>query len=266
MKKEMQGKAIAIEGTSFIVNIERQELIERDDPDNEISFVTQMKDCGDHYEMKYNRREKNTRNMSNPDDVVIVEIPPLTKLDPEGMAARYGLTIGDLKTKTDFEVIVDQDLWKQRLSGVLPTIDIAGDHFVIDLRLQELRHAQNFNPVISLRSFDMDAEGDHYMAFYHPFMRQLVNLDPKLTEFPDGVIAIKMPNELGLDPVAAARKYGIDERELVRLYPIQKGLKAEIIPLSETNVPTLIQKNRQSLKEEHEEISKNRRLKRGRGL
>lgn len=262
----MQGKTIVIEETSFIVNIERQELIEQDDPDNEISFVTQMKDCGDHYEMKYNRREKNTHNTANVDDVVIVEVPTLIELDPEGMAARYGLTIGDLKNKTDFEVIVDQDLWKQRLSGVLPTIDIAGERFVIDLRLQELRHAQNFTPVISLRSFDMDDEGDHYIAFYHPFMRQVVNIDPKLTEFPDGVIAIKMPNELGLDPVAAARKYGMDERELVRLYPIQKDLKAETIPLSETNVPALIQKNRQALREEHEQIRNNRRLKRGRRL
>jgi len=266
MKKEMQGKTIVIEGTSFKINIEQQALIEQDDPENTISFVTQMKDCGDHYEMEYNRRLKNTQDTADTENVVTIEVPTLIELDPEGMAARYDLTIGDLKNKTDFEVIVDQHLWQQRQSGVLPTIDIAGEHFVIDLRLQEFRHAQNFTPIISLRSLDLDSKGDHYMAFYHPFLRQVVNIDPKLTEFPEGVVAIKMPNELGLDPIAAARKYRIDEKVLARLYPMQKELKADIVPLSETGIPALIQKNRQALRSEHEQIRSNRKFKRGRGL
>ena len=79
------------------------------------------------------------------------------------------------------------------------------------------------------------------------------SIDPKLTEFPQGVIQIKLPNEIGLDPVATARKYGMNERELLRRYPIQKELKAEVIPLSETGIPRLIRQNKEQLQREHEE-------------
>ncbi|MBL4677195.1 MAG: hypothetical protein JKY70_13465, partial [Mucilaginibacter sp.] len=145
--------------------------------------------------------------------------------------------------------------------GVLPQIDIAGEKFNIDLRLHELRHAEYFFPVISLKSLDLTDDGWHYEAFYEPVMKQVTTLDTKLTEFPDGIIKIKIPNEIGLDPVGTARIYGMTERDLLRRYPIQKELKAEVIPLSETQVPRLIRQNREQLQREHEQIT--RRMKPG---
>jgi hypothetical protein len=115
--------------------------------------------------------------------------------------------------------------------------------------------------VLSLKSFELRPDGRTYEAYYHPVIKQVVQIDPGLTEFPDGVVKIQIPNEIGLDPVAAARAYRINERELLRRYPIQKNLKAEVIALSETHIPALIQRNREQLRKAHEEITRRIRPK-----
>jgi hypothetical protein len=92
-------------------------------------------------------------------------------------------------------------------------------------------------------------------------MKQVVELDPRLLEFPEGVVKLKIPNEIGLDPVATARQYGMDERELLRRHPIQKDLKAEVIPLSDTHIPALIRRNKEALQREHQENAQRLRPK-----
>lgn len=240
--------------TDFLVDVDKQALREAQRPDNELSFVNDMKDMGSHYLLNYDIVEKTpTPAVLDPLTWLPFHIPPLVQLDPEGMSEKYGVPVDQLAGKTDFEVIVDQAALAKREQGILPQIDIAGEKFIIDLRLEELRHAEFFFPVLSLKSFDLTEDGWHYLAFYEPIMKQVVNIDPGLTEFPNGIIHIKLPNEIGLDPVDTARKYGMDERELLRRHPIQKELKAEIIPLSETNIPRLIQQNKEKLRRDHEE-------------
>jgi hypothetical protein len=245
-----------IEGTAFVVDIERQVLRQSDNASNEISFINSMLDQGDQYRLFYDPARKNIpQSEFDPAIMKEVTVPPLVGLDPEGMAAKYGFKPEELKGKTDFEVIVDQQLLEQRRQGALPRINIAGEEFFVDLRLQELRHAKTFHPVLSLNSFELTDDGWHYEAYYHPVIRQLVPLDPKLLELPEHVVKIKIPNEIGLDPVGAARAYGIDEMVLLRRYPPQKDLKAEVIPLSETHIPALIRQNREQLQKEHRENS-----------
>ena len=254
------------EQLSFEVDIEKQVLRQTNDQSHEISFIKDMTDLGDHYLLPFDLSTKRVADQtSNPDHVEPIIVPAMVALDPEGMATKYGLTQEQLKGKTDFEVIVDQQALEQRHKGVLPQIDIAGEKFTVDLRLQELRHSQYFFPALSLKSFELTSDGWHYEAYYHPVIKQTVELDPKLLEFPEGVIRIKIPNELGLDPVATAAIYGMSEREVLRRHPIPKELKAELIPLAETEVPRLIRQNREQLQQEHREnaqkLQPRRRLK-----
>lgn len=249
-----------IEGITFLVDLDKQVLRQTNDLSNEISFIKDMLDKGTHYRLFYDPERKNVpRQTYDPMQLKEIEVPPLVTLDPEGMAARYGTTVEQLKGKTDFEVIVDQELLEQRLSGALPRINIAGEQFIVDLRLQELRHAQHFHPVLSLKSFNLSNDGWKYEAFYHPVMKQVVRIDPKLTEFPDSVIKIELPNEIGLDPIGAARGYGLNMRDLLRLHPIRRELKATVIPLSETHIPALIQSNREQLQKDHAENARRMR-------
>ena len=254
MKNSMDPVVIEIHGTAFAVDLERQVLRRITGPDTVISFIKNMVDHGDRYTFLYDTiAQKAVDEPYDECNVRLVSIPPMAELDPEGMAAKYNMTLSDLNGKTDFEIICDQPALEKRREGILPVIEIAGEEFVIDLRLQELRHAEYFFPVLSLKSFELTNDGWNYEAFYEPVMKQVVNLDPELTEFPNGIVRIKIPNEIGLDPVATAQSYGMDERALLRRYPIQKNLKAVIIPLSETEVPRLIRQNREQLRREHEE-------------
>jgi hypothetical protein len=196
-------------GTDFEVDIDKRVLRQTDNRANEI-IIADINDLGNYYWLAYDLKTKNAYYGSGfPDHVKSIMIPPLIKLDPEGMAVKYSKTPHDLKNKTDFDIIVDQKALASRKQNILPRIDIAGEQFIVDLLLHELRHAQHFFPVISLKSFELTNDGWHYEAFYEPLMKQVVEIDPKLLEFPQGIIKIKIPNEIGLDPVAAAQIYGM---------------------------------------------------------
>jgi hypothetical protein len=251
-----------IESTSFEVDIDKQVLRQTNDQTNEISFIHDMQDHGAFYKLLYDLDEHNAaHDLFDQNRVKQITVPQMTDLDREGMAVKYGLLPELVMGKSDFELIVDQKLLDQRLNGILPQIDLAGEKFTVDLRLQELRNSKYFFPVISLKSFELTNDGWHYEAYYHPVMKQVVELDPKLLEFPEGVIKLKIPNEIGLDPVATARQYGMDVRELLRRHPIQKDLKAEVIPLSETHIPALIRRNKEALQQEHRENAQRLRPK-----
>ncbi|GAA4910020.1 hypothetical protein [Mucilaginibacter defluvii] len=239
-------------GTDFIVDVNKQVLREAERPANEISFISDMSEHQNLYLLRYDQVTKRPEAERTDQYIEVTEVPSLIELDPEGMSLKYSIPVEQLKGKTDFEVMVDQELLADRRRGILPQIDINGEAFVIDLKLQELRHAKYFFPVISLKSFDLTDDGWHYTAFYDTMLKQPLTLDPKLLEMPDHVIQVKLPNEIGLDPVFTAQKYGMDERELLRRHPIQKELKAEVIPLSETDVPRLIRQNKDELRQQHE--------------
>ena len=249
MNKLRKPATFSIGRITFLVDIDKQVLRQSNDSSNEISFITQMTDFGDHYILAWDPVARNAG--SDPEKVKSIIVPPLVALDPKGMSEKYRIPIDRLEGKSDFEIIVDQHALYHRLNGTLPQINIGGEMFAINLRDHDLRHSPNFSHMISLKSFELTNDGWNYEAFYHPVMKQVVGIDPKLTEFPEGVVKIRIPNEIGLDPVGTARIYGMDERALLRRYPIQVVRKAEIIPLSETNIPELIRRNREALREEH---------------
>lgn len=257
MNTQRQPPIFIIEGTGFLVDVEKQVLRQTNHAQNEISFITQMQDHGSHYRLLYDPDQRNAAgDASDNTRIKIIDIPRLAELDPKGMSEKYGIPVKQLAGKTDFEIMVDQEALALRRKGVLPQIDLAGERFIIDVRLHELRHAQHFFPVISLKNLELTDDGWHYECFYHPLLKQPVPLDPELTEFPDHVVKLRLPNELILDPVGTARHYAMDEQRLLRRYPIQKELKAEVIPLSETNIPGMIQRNREKLRRDHEEVAK----------
>jgi len=252
MNKFRQPPIVTIEGTSFLVDINRQVLRQTNDAENEISFIDHMQDLGTYYLLRYNADKKQPAFDGEDTKVVkLVIIPPLAQLDPQGMSEKYGLPVDELNNKTDFEIIVDQRALLLRHQGILPQIDLAGELFIVDLRLNELRHAQNFHPVISLKSFDFNQSGQYFEGYYHTALKQVVSVDPGLTELPPNLVKLRLPNALGLDPVGVASATGLDERRLLRRFPVVARLKAQVIPISETGLPALVQRNRQQLQDEH---------------
>jgi hypothetical protein len=254
MSKERSLPVYRLGDTEFLVDVERLELRQADRPENIISFL-EMEDMQTHYQLPYDRATRTFAVLDHP-FVQLEAVPPLVKLDPEGMSLKYGVPVAELVGKTDWQVMVDADLLQQRRLGELPRLQIAGEDYIVDIRLHELRHARDFAPQINLKRLALSADGMSYEAYYSPVIRQVVELDPGLTEFPDHVVKIVIPNELRLDPVGAAGLYGLEEKDLIRLYPLKAGRQAGLIPLSETTVPSLIQRNREQLLQEHQEIAR----------
>jgi hypothetical protein len=136
-----------------------------------------------------------------------------------------------------------------RLAGKLPHIDINGTDFTIDLRLRELRDRESPWNSIDLTDLEPQLDGDGPSFFYDTKKHSLYELDGNLTELPENVVLVELPNEYILDPVAAARSVGYSDDRFLGEYPIQQYLIAVVTRLEETFLPKMIQENIQRLAE-----------------
>ncbi|MCV9932892.1 hypothetical protein OIU80_11410 [Flavobacterium sp. LS1R47] len=213
-----------IEGTTFYVVINSQALIETTNLTNTISFHD-MKDHGTHYSMCYHSEYKNFPcQLDAVEDTININIPPLLLLDSEGMTKKYGVTIESLKNKTDLEFLnPNYEGFMERVAGILPHIDIAGQDFIIDLNLKELRLAEDPFIKLEFKDFEIGSfDGDFaYHFLYDTKLQKLVG-----NESSKDVIQVELPNLLYLDPVGLARRNGHEDSAYIRDYPIEKNLKA----------------------------------------
>lgn len=128
-----------IQGTDFLVDVDKFELREKYDVHNIIPFAL-MKDSEAGYELGYCRQSKNIDyewliNLVEPNTF----IPQLKDLDPLGMSIRYNLPLEEIKKMSDFQIMVDQDAFRQRVNeNKLPTLDIQGNKFYVNIKGDKL--------------------------------------------------------------------------------------------------------------------------------
>lgn len=234
-----------IEGTEFIVDVARQELREVENPANTISFL-EMEDHGTHYLLRYDPDVKNLPEVYGK-DIIEISIPPMAALDPDGMSLAHGLNLMQTEVKTDFEIIVNQDLVGLREKGALPVIEIAGHPFYVDIRMDCLRPKDDFSTTgIQFSAIEdcLIEDEAKYMVPYDPKAREYVELDfNTITEIPEGLIVVEIPYQSQLDPIGYARKYDLDPKDLLRAYPPEANRKARIVPWSETPIERIMERN-----------------------
>ncbi|GGE19407.1 MULTISPECIES: hypothetical protein [Bacteroidota] len=202
MKRELP--IINIHGTDFFIDVESLSLKERANENNFIPFGY-MADVPGGYEFEYGLDSRNIHTIWTDEESVRIKIPELVELDPFGMSQRYQVSMEQLKGKTDFEIMVDQQAFDLRVNkGVLPTIDIAGDLFYVVLdkdRLIPKDDPQSVGiPMPSFIQYDQ-VLGENVFA-YDPKKREIKELDYlKITEIPKNLIAVRLPYSFSLDPV-----------------------------------------------------------------
>lgn len=237
-----------IEGTKFIVDVAQGALIESGNPDNVILF-DDMQDWGTHYSMCYNREWKNFPcELDAVENSTDVNIPQMARLDPEGMANKYGISIEAVNGKNDVDIMVDNDWLEQRQKGFLPKINIAGNDFTVDVEYMELRAVNDPSIRISLKGLSRSDDYEHYTCFYHLPTRHVVAIDRTITELPKDVAMLKIPVESKLDPYAAAKQIGMDAKQFLRAHPPKKDLQATVVPLSMTGLPAFVERNKKAMK------------------
>jgi hypothetical protein len=243
---------ITFEGTPFFVDVMNNEFKERDDASNTIPFGA-MFYLRDHYLMQYDPTTKNyvRHDRYNHPDIKNIQIPSLTQLDIETLALKYGLKAEDLQDKRDFEIIVDQRVFLDRLKGKLPQIEIQGHVFDVDVETEMLRSKEDHtaNPI---RFTDMRGDGlyvsQSYRFYYDTQLHQQVEPDIEtIIELPKNVVQVEIPSLERLDPYGYAKLKGFSiEDHLIRCPP-QARLKVVPLPWRASALPTFIAHNRKKL-------------------
>ena len=257
MERELP--TIKIDNTVFIVDVDKTELRQKDNPKNTISFLD-MTDLGDCYQIDYCRATKNFPPPFSYESDVTIRIPEMVKLDPEGMAIKYNCSIQEIRSKTDFDLMVDQNAYRERIAGLLPMVNIAGHTFYVDLRMGSLRPHDDFSTkgIIFNQIKDYyNEEKGVYQIPYNPTTHQFEPIDLDITSIPKHLIPIEFPSERKLDPIGYNKLHGNSLHREVKKLNLQLSFKAKEIFWSETNVPTLIKLNKQEIKQQKLEKKSN---------
>jgi len=238
-----------IAGTMFMVDIEKGGLIQVNDNDNIIWFED-LNDKLDHYEMLYDLRDKNWVTPVGPmdDQMITVQIPLLSALDPIGMRQKYGEPENYLQGRTEKQFLENLQAVALRHQGELPRIIIGLSAFEVDVIGRELRHVEYAGINIDLEQMEFNKEEEVFESLYHTESMQLVQFDPNWTSLPQNVIMIQIPAEIRLDPVGIARLHGLNEKAILSKHPYHSQQHATVIFLANTNLPEIIEQNLQNNK------------------
>lgn len=257
MERELPN--VNIEGTDFVVDVNDLKLREKSNQKNTIAF-DDMRKTDDGYTFEYSLKNKNLPGLFE-NGSITVKIAEFVILDPIGMAKKYNHTIDDISGKTDIDLMVDPQAYDMRVNkGMLPSIEIAGHTFYVDIRMDKLRPKDDFlsNGIVfsDVQSY-YDEDKRTYTIPYNPKTYEFQEPDYlNLKELPKNLIAVEFPSERLLDRIGWNRKYGFEITHGL----IHNGLKlqftAKEIPWKETFLVDLINSNLRIEKSQKESSEK----------
>ncbi len=234
-----------IEGTTFLVDIERGLLWQSDNAKNILS-LEDMKYTDEGYKFVYDLTERSLHYaLFHSGPTKEVTLPHLARLDPEGMAAKYKLPEEEIRNKTDYDIIVNKEVLAKRLNGQLPVVDIAGRDYQVNYQQRELKATDDSGTSIHLDKLSYFIEEELYRGFYDTTMHHLVDINPAtITEIPQGLSMIEIPLDRKLDPVAFAQEEGLDMKAVLVQYPPEEKRSIPLIPIEQTNLPQVVKRNK----------------------
>lgn len=264
-------KIISAPDSHYYVDIDNTRLVNTMDRNN-VLRIQEMSETEEGYEFIYDIKGKFITHdlmMSRHPlrETAKVQIPFLTIIDPEAMAAKYGIDVSHLPQK-DSELKCNLNMLEQRVAGKLPIIKIHDHDFIVDLRLGLLRPKDDFRTMgIVLDELPMDAACTVYSCLYHTKRHEVFLWDEHITSIPRDVIPIEIPNPSVLDPLGYAMRfsdmngltarYPIGNMETIKAidwqatgmenffnqYPLRDNLCAQVIDWNHTSIPEIINKN-----------------------
>lgn len=131
--------------------------------------------------------------------------------------------------------------------GLLPTLDIAGHTFYVDLRMGMLRPKDDFlshGIIFSDIENYFDDTTDRYIIPYNPKTHEFEELDDQITEFPEDLLAISFPHQYKMDPIGFNRQMGVNLKDGLSSSGLKLNYTAKIIPWEKTFIAYLIEANR----------------------
>ncbi|MDR2272010.1 MAG: hypothetical protein LBF27_13985 [Sphingobacterium sp.] len=265
MEQENGLPIYSLHGTDYYVDVNKLLLSEVGDPGNKL-FIRDMDDNGSFYEFEYDKREKcivmpDFHMCEQIEDMVNATLPPLGQLDPKRMAEKYGYEVAQIKGMSDQEIVGNQPCLKDRLSGCLPEIELLPGHiFVVDWKNRQLLIKDDFsNGMLHFNNMVKTKDETTYLCAYHIPSQSEYRFDAGDYSIPKDVIILEIPYELKLDPVGVAMEHKVDINKTVRVFPVQKEHKANLVRLSEKEASRFFELFRK--KQEEQELEKKNQLR-----
>ena len=94
-------------------------------------------------------------------------------------------------------------------------------------------------------------DGRHYLFFFDVKNMCILHSSPDLVAVPDHVVLVKIPDEMGLDPVGLARNYGLGDEYFLKMHPFDPVPSAQITPLENSGLLEFVAENRKRIRESH---------------
>jgi hypothetical protein len=231
-----------IDGTKFIVDLRNNRLCKLGSSDQELFFRDMIyRDSG--YLCKVERNWIGKYNGHNEFGQLYIEVPHKAILDPKTMARLTDRQLREIKGKTDFELVVNQNDYHERRKSVLPRVDINGKVYRFDGETGLFSAKGSALPALDAQRFVLHKFEPTMSAYFDTKDNCLVDLDFRnLTQMPADVIRITLPIPFVIDGYGAAKRNGFEVKDTLMRYPTQTFFIAKIIPLEETAVGELFRK------------------------
>ncbi len=216
---------------------------EKGKPDNIIPF-SEM-DCHQQggYFFYYDRKLKQLADLyTDPADILQVRTDEMVKVDPSGMARKYGIAVQAVPQR-DCDCRADAEVLKRKLNGEALMVSILDRSFKIDER--GLVPVKDTGTGILLPNWQNGFYMSKFSFFYDTVTGKQVSLPADMITPPKDVLLVTISNPLST--LIGLRRLKMNYRgdvEVLKNCRLQINFETRVFPLSESIVPEIIKENR----------------------
>jgi hypothetical protein len=235
-----------IHGTEFIVDVNQLELREKDNPKNVISISDIDEKAIQGYKFWYSPKSKSLTTYAE-QGAKLAEIPDFVKLDPIGMAKKHNISEDKIAEMDDFKLMVNQDTFdKIAYKGIIPTIDIAGHTFHIDLFNDKLHPKDDIwsrGIIFSELKYYYSHKDNTFTIPYNQRTHTFQEVSLKVKEIPEDLIVVQIPGKRTLDPIGQNKAGNLNISDYLKKEGVHLHFEAKVIPWHQTRFAETVKHN-----------------------
>lgn len=235
-----------IHGTEFIVDVNQLELREKGNPKNVISISDMEEQAVEGYRFWYSPNSKRLTTYAD-QDAKLAEIPDFVKLDPIGMAKKHNISEDKIVEMDDFKLMVNQDAFDEiAYKGIIPTIDIAGHTFHIDLSNDKLHPKDDvWSPgiIFSELKYYYSHKDNTFTIPYNQKTHTFQEVSLNVKEIPEGLIVVQIPNKRTLDPIRQNKLGNLNSSDYLKKEGVHLHYEAKVVPWHQTRFAETVKRN-----------------------
>lgn len=171
------------------------------------------------------------------------------------MAKKHNISEDIMAGMDDFKLMVDQEAFdKIAYQGIIPTIDIAGHTFYVDLFNDKLHPKDDIwsrGIIFSELKHYYSHKDDTYTIPYNQGTHTFQEVSLNVKEIPKDLIVVQIPGKRTLDPIGKNKSGNLNISDYLKKNGVHLHFEAKVIPWHQTRfAETVKRNNRQEVKAE----------------